>query len=117
MDKELTFNYGSARWWPDGFNRFRERLAVILGVQWETLLTNVREAGYPPPPYKEPLMYLLFHSDCEGDITWRQCERIAARLREVVASWPEGDYDRDQALKLAEGMGEAFRRHRSIEFL
>jgi hypothetical protein len=51
----------------------------------------------------DDLIPLLNHSDCDGELSPDECSKIAPRLRAVVAPWPE-DYDKINALKLADGM-------------
>ena len=42
-----------------------------LPIQWESLK-------------KDPLHLLLHHSDCNGDIKWKNCLKIAERLEELL---------------------------------
>jgi hypothetical protein len=110
-EREITFNIGKARWWQSDFDKLRGRIAAEIGVNWETVQANAREAGFPPPPYKEPLMYVLFASG-GSSIPWRQAEKVAIRLRDVVL--PLG-LDFAKVLELAEGLEESYRKHRTFE--
>ncbi len=66
------------------FMRFRENLASAIGLelrQMEWFTDNGR-----PFPAKEiePLVILLMHSDCDGDIEVEDLLPLAARLEEVA---------------------------------
>jgi hypothetical protein len=62
-----------------------------------------------PSRCRDPIIGLLDHSDCDGSLSQLECEAIAPRLRELVMNWPIDDYDRRQALRLADGMDVAVR--------
>ena len=57
-----------------------------LPIKWECLKPD-------------PLLYLLNHSDCDGEITAKRSSRIADRLEELLLLWPE-DTDMSKRLKL-----------------
>jgi hypothetical protein len=68
-----------------------------------------------PPMQDEPLVVLLNHSDCDGEISWQDCEPLARRLDEIaddprMAEW------RDEAIQFARGCREAARLHEHVEF-
>lgn len=98
----LAFRQSNANWSYSGFNAFRCRLAAEIGI-------NLREmAGFGPPerPWHkitDGIAPLLNHSDCEGELTPEECKRVAPRLRELVADWPD-DHDKQNALELADDM-------------
>jgi hypothetical protein len=105
----LDFNRSEAHWSYGGFHNFRTRLAACIGINLDTM------RGFEPlgataantgrwEDYHDDILPLLYHSDCEGDLTPAECKVIAPRLRELVKDWPEGDYDKRQALLLADGM-------------
>lgn len=98
---ETDRDEGHARWSYGGFNRFRERLAEAAGLG--ELGEYVGYGGDRPWPSvdDEPLVALLNHSDCEGEIWGWEAEGLGARLREVIEPWEEDDYDRLVGLRLA----------------
>jgi hypothetical protein len=65
---------------------------------------------------KDPIHFLLNHSDCDGHITAKRCAKIAPRLLELVAKWPDDIYDKTQALLLAEGMKACAQKGKPLEF-
>lgn len=116
----LDFSHCNAHWGYSGFNRFRAKLSEAIGNK---SLADFFNAG-PSERYKtevtleddEPLNDLLMHSDCDGELTEEQCRVIAPRLREVVSVWADDDYDKMQALELAEGMEDAAANNTSLKF-
>lgn len=61
-------------------DELRQRLAALVGLNWETVQTSIQEATFPQPPYREPLMYLIYPVP---EIPWRQCEKVALRLHSL----------------------------------
>jgi hypothetical protein len=109
----IDYDGPRASWSYSGFMTFRRRLAREIGIDLEEM------AGFktvdPPGSIKDPgiswetvtdaIEPLLNHSDCDGDLGYDECGRVAPRLREIVAFWPD-DYDKQQALYLVEMMEE-----------
>lgn len=141
----LDFNKSEAHWAYSGFNRFRVKLAEEIGVClnfmegfWEegtssmsTVELTKRLVGtkvmdehffwLPKKPMKwdkisDPIVDLLYHSDCDGELTAEQCGKIAPRLRELIANWSDDDYDKQQALLLAEGMEQCHKDNEPLKF-
>jgi len=110
----LDFLQCDASWSYSGFNDFRRRLARDIGFDLNEMMGFSKgfhwQDGYAPGtrPWSEiddPIVPLLNHSDCEGELSPQECAQVAPRLRELVTPWPEHDYDRHNALVLAEAMG------------
>lgn len=95
----LDFNFCDAYWSCSSFNAFRERLSKYIDK------------------CDDPLVMLINHSDCDGELTPEECAKIAPRLRAVVELWKDQDIDKGRALELAKGMEEAVRRNEPLEFL
>lgn len=120
----LDFSHGDAHWSYSGFHRFRCKLARAINIDLEEMDGFAREPllgciveGKPWPDTEiDPLIALLNHSDCDGELTPDQCKSIAPRLREIVEQFPADDYDRQQALMLADGMDEAVQENELLEF-
>jgi hypothetical protein len=72
--------------------------------------------GDLPEASAEPLLELINHSDCDGDLSPEQCGRLAPRLSEIVSRWPEDDYDRASALNLVRMMEICSRNSRKLIF-
>jgi hypothetical protein len=64
----------------------------------------------------DAIVPLLNHSDCDGELTPEECATISPRLRELAAAWPEDDYGREHALRLADDMDLAARLDCHLEF-
>lgn len=141
----LDFNHSDAHWAYSGFNRFRERLAAEVGIflpfmegfwnpmenSYSTIELTKRIVGakimdehfywLPKEPLKwdkikDPIVDLLYHSDCEGSLTPAQCKKIAPRLRELINDWDDNDYDKKQAVLLAEGMEFCAKNRKRLTF-
>lgn len=117
----LDFSHCDAHWSYSGFNSFRRRLAKEIGVDLDSMrgFGGLRGGEYGTVPWDtvdDPIRPLLNHSDCDGGMPPADCRAVAARLRELVASWPEGDYDRVNALSLAGGMEAAYFAGEPLEF-
>ena len=82
-----------------GFDKYVGRQEVI---PWENV--------------KDDIKLLLDHSDCDGELTPEECAKVAPRLRELVSKWLDDDYDKINALRLAEGMEEALSKDVNFEF-
>lgn len=67
---------------------------------------------------KSPLKYLLNHSDCEGKLTWEQCELIAPILLMVIFLWEDlflSDLKKF-GFELGEIMEYCASHHKDLEF-
>ena len=85
----------------------------------------------------DPIKGLLHHSDCEGEIPAEECAAIADRLEQIIEKWPTRqklktdpfwqergyppeldleDYDTAQAKGLIEGLREAAKTGKPLEF-
>ena len=149
-----------AGWSYSGFNSFRERVAKQLGIDlrkmegfsdvdktilekegWEAYRkayeADITSTKISWKTVKDPIKYLLHHSDCEGTIGPKRCALIADRLEQIIAEWPTRlklktepfwqergypleldlpDYDKEQALGLIAGMREAAKLNKPLEF-
>jgi hypothetical protein len=103
-DRDPTMH---ARWSYNGFNLFRQRLAKAIGVDLDAMVGFGGDR--PWSEITDDLVPLLNHSDCDGTLDYTECYQVAPRLREIVADWPEDDYDRQMALRLAAMMNEVAR--------
>lgn len=89
----------TASWAYSGFNQFRERLAAELGMKLPQFWNNSK--------LKDDIVPLLNHSDCDGELSAKDCAKVAPRLRELINDWENGDYDKDMGLLLARNMEQA----------
>jgi len=113
----VDFSHGDARWSYSGFQAFRRRLAAEIGIESLTAMEGY-DGDEPWTPYEsDVIVKLLNHSDCDGDLPPEHLPAIAARLRELVSAWPDDQYDKQQAIYLAEGMEMAATDDEPLTFL
>ncbi len=74
-----------------------------FGENLDRILDQITKKGKSWDTITDPIAPLLNHSDCDGALTPDECSKIAPRLRELIAGWGD-DYDKEQALLLANGM-------------
>lgn len=64
------------------FKRFRVKLCEVAG--YGDLEQREGFGGSKPWPESDPLVKLLNHSDCDGEIAWQDCTPIADRLASLL---------------------------------
>lgn len=110
----LDFQGSDAHWSYSGFNRFRGRLQSFYGaLNWNELDTIEKARAALPTC---PILPLLAHSDCDGELSPEECGQVSPVLRALVAFWPEDDYDRNQAEELCDGMDECVKENTPLIF-
>ena len=113
----LYFSHGSAHWAYRYFKDFRRKLAKEINLDLETMEGySDNDSAISWDTVKDPIVYLLNHSDCDGDLSPQICKVVATRLRELVQKWEPSDLDKQQALLLADGMELAFKRKELFVF-
>lgn len=75
-----------------------------------------KSQGHSWDDLTDPIVPLINHSDCEGELTAEECRSVAPRLREIVSVWPDDDYDRIMATHLANTMDECAEADVPLEF-
>lgn len=80
------------------FNRWRNELGRVAGyylakqgdlgietvcLNWSTLPPGATEGDWPDTPH-DPLLVILAHSDCDGQINARDCAPLADRLEALL---------------------------------
>lgn len=120
----IDFSHCTAQWSYFGFHHFRKRLAKDIGIELVEM-AGFTERGVEglawPDAEDEPVVHLLNHSDADGELSPEQCAAVVPRLREIASAWPvtgnhDVDYDRTNALLLAEGMELVASKGESLEF-
>lgn len=106
---------GHASWSYGGFHAFRTRLASAIGIDLEKM-AGFCDGGRPWSDVNDPIAPFLNHSDCDGELAPDVCTTVAPRLRELVAAWPDYDYDRTHGERLADAMELAAARGVPLEF-
>jgi len=110
----LGFFGSKARWSRDGFHGFRSKLAFEVGIDIK-LMEGFGGTGRWED-LNDPIVDLLFRADCSGRFTPEQCRNIAPRVRDLVKNWNDNDYDKQQAILLADGMEQCAENCRYLEF-
>lgn len=72
------------------FGRWRKQLASQIGISLDEMQGFGGSRSWPSPD-TEPLVHLLNHSDCDGQIESQHCAAIADRLAALIPGLPEGD--------------------------
>ena len=97
----IDFDPGTAHWSYIGFNRFREILAKEINVDLKSMQGFNGQNSWDT--VKDNIKPLLDHSDCDGELTVKECKMVAPRLKQLIKKWPES-YDKIQAHKLINDM-------------
>jgi hypothetical protein len=105
------------------FNRFRHKLADQIGIRLDDY------KGYSDAGTKDldsiphPIMPLLNHSDCDGELTPEQCKSIADGLDLILKSLPipangvsEGSSFIEDVIQFRDGCLLAYSKKENIEF-
>ena len=103
----LDFNLCDAHWDYSGFNNFRKKLAEEIGINLDEMDGFKDGGGLHWDKIIDPIKYLLYHSDCDGELTVKKCIVVNKRLNEIIKDWDDSDYDKQQALLLVKGMKKA----------
>jgi len=101
-------------WSYSGFNQFRGKLADEIGLKLDEMCGF---GGYKNWPSSDPIVPLLNHSDCEGNLSPSNCETVYPRLLELIEKWPNDDYDKQQAKELAVAMKDCASEGCYLEFV
>lgn len=89
----------SPHWSYSGFHRFRASLAELCGIELDKMGGFGGSRAWPSVE-SEPLVPLLNHSDCDGELSAEECRVVAPRLRELLPKL-SNDYDRVHGERLA----------------
>lgn len=110
----LDFSHCDAHWGYSSFNRFRARLGAFYGclIFWDIKTIEGVQEALP----KCPLLPLLAHSDCDGELTVEECLQIEPVLKSLVTFWDDDDRDKIEALELCAGMRLAIERKEPLRF-
>lgn len=85
----------------------RTRLAREIGITLGDMHGFSERHGFDGIPWdkvKDGIVPLLNHTDCEGELSVEEMKSVAPRLRELVAAWPDFDYDKQTSLALSAHM-------------
>ncbi|MFW6219834.1 MAG: hypothetical protein ACOCZ5_01340 [bacterium] len=101
----IDFSHGDAHWSYGGFHRFR----ILIAENCNINLSEMEGFGGTKSweNIDDPIVPFLYHSDCDGKLSPKECKMIIPRLRELIKMIPEEDqyqYDITMGLELVEGM-------------
>lgn len=116
----MGVDIGRAHWAYSGFARFRQEIAEMEGI---TLKDMAGFGGFINPGCKQipwdtvdsPIVPLLNHSDCDGDLSPEECAQVYPRLAELVEQLKD-PYDRDNGRALVAEMKAAAEGGYLLEF-
>jgi len=110
----LNFMGGDARWSYSGFNRFRTKLASQIGITLDKMKGFDGENSWDFET--DDIIPLLNHSDCDGELTVKECKKVWPRLKELIEDWDDDNYDKINALRLIEDMKGTIKNNEPLEF-
>jgi hypothetical protein len=100
------------------FNNWRRAICVAAG--WGALDNYSGFGGPESMPEDDVLTVLLDHSDCEGEIDWRVCYRLADRLEALLPKLPERTHlprcVREDTEQFIAGLRRAHADRENVEF-
>lgn len=119
------------------FNRWRNKLAEVAGyhffkagdpplyeqplIDWGHVTQDQLYGKWDETP-KDPLLVLIAHSDCEGEIYPQQAGPLADRLEELLPLLPDGEGGghivswKAKTQQFIDGLRAAFKANEPVEF-
>ena len=104
----LDFSHGDVHFAYSGFHTFRKKIAQDLGFDLKDMIGFGGKKQWSE--LKPDDIYLfLNHSDCDGELSPSDLNKIIPRLEEITKDWKtdESWASKDQADKLIEAMKDA----------
>jgi hypothetical protein len=93
----------------DGKDEYLKKIDSQLPIKWECLKPS-------------PLFFLLHHSDCDGNIPWSKCRKIANELEKLISKLPDEDDGghignwREKTQKFVNGLRLAYSKKENVRF-
>lgn len=104
------------------FHSFRFWIAKVAGIDLDKMQGFGGNKPFPTKK-KEPLVILLNHSDCDGDIKWKDTLPLATRMEELlklvkpkVKKNSEEEYFKDKLEQFIEGLKSAHELGEDVDF-
>ncbi len=102
------------------FHRWRSKLAELVGLQGFSDIKETNDIRFKVLG-KDPIRFILAHSDCDGIIPHKQCKPLAKRLTELL---PKLDGDggghigsyREKTQQFIDGLMKAHKKGEDVEF-
>ncbi len=125
MGLKTTHNCWSGPY--SSFHYFRIRLAKEIGldlVKMEGFCED--EVAIPWSIVEHPIVPLLFHSDCDGELTVEECKQVAEGLTQIIKKLPDPVYPNDvhekhyglrgRAIQFRDGCLDAIEKNEPVIF-
>ena len=103
------------------FNKWRNE--VCLAADLGSIYEYNGFGGDKEFDHSDPLTILLYHSDCDGDIKWQDCNDLADRLEEVLPNVRSVktedirfDYYKARVDQFIDGLREAYNLKEDVDF-
>lgn len=104
------------------FMRWRIEIARCAGIELQEM-AGFKDGGKSWEPYKDDVLTeLLNHSDCDGELEWKVCGKLADRLEEIMKLLPEKDFGghigdiKEKTQTFIDGLREAFKSRENVDF-
>jgi len=101
------------------FNRFREWVAKQIGIDLDQMLGFKKDGGgIPWDNFDHPIIPLLNHSDCGGELTVEECDSISKGAIMILNDIPlDNKIEFATALiRFAKGCIDAANKNEPVEF-
>ena len=106
------------------FNAFREWVAKQIGIDLNAMVGFQRSyphtevIGISWDTVDHPIKPLLNHSDCDGELTVKECDSISKGALMILEDIPVGEYNEfaDALYKFANGCKDAIDKNENVEF-
>jgi hypothetical protein len=107
--KPANLNLPSLYHGIDEEERYLKHIDSQLPIKWECLKPS-------------PLHFLLYHSDCDGNIPWSKCRKIANELEKLISKLPDEDVGghignwREKTRTFVDGLRLAYSKKENVRF-
>lgn len=99
------------------FGRFRDKLAEMRGFRLRDMIGFGGRAEWTDEQKNDPLYPLLNHSDCDGELSPKECANVALGLSQILISENGSDKNFfEDVRQFRDGCIAAFTKNESIEF-
>lgn len=92
---------------------WRKKVCEVAG--YGDILKREGFGGDTPWPADDPLVTLLAHSDCEGDILSEHCSPLADRLESLLPALTTAEWG-DETKRFIDGLRLAASRKENVNF-
>jgi hypothetical protein len=96
-----------------GFRAWREKVAETAGFDLNSMIGFGGEAAWK---IDEGLCLILDHSDCEGEIRWWDCLKVALALTKILRKMDKESREYRQTKRFALGCLEAYKARQDLGF-